>query len=158
MKEQAGFRKARCCEDQVLKLIQTISDGMQQKPGKKSVMALLDFSKAYDRTWRERLLTKLCEYGAPMQIVQWIAAFLRTRTAEVMINNTRKRVQMKQGFPQGSVLSPLLFLMYINDIGKNIPTDVDHILLADDASLVTMDTNLETASKKLQVEVAAVEA
>ena len=94
-----------------------------------------------------------------MQIVRWIAAFLRTRTAEVMINNTlSKRVQMKQGLPQGSVLSPLLFLMYINDIGKDIPTDVDDILFADDESLVTMDTNLETASKKLQVAVSAVEA
>ena len=84
-----------------------------------------------------------------MQIVRWIAAFLRTRTAEVMINNTlSKRVQMKQGLPQGSVLSPLLFLMYINDIGKNIPTDVDHIQFPGDASLVTMDTNLKTASEK----------
>ena len=141
VKNQAGFRKARCCEDQVLKLIQTISDRMQHKPGKKSVMALLDFSKAYDRTWRERLLMKLCEYGTPLQMTRWIAAFLRTRTAEVMINGTlSNRVRMKQGLPQGSVLSPLLFLLYINDIGQDIPTDVDHMLFADDASLVTQDT------------------
>ena len=158
VKQQAGFRKARCCEDQVLKLIQCISDGMQQQPAQKSVMALLDFSKAYDRTWRERLLLKLCKLGAPMQIIRWIAAFLRTRTAEVMINGTlSKRVRMKQGLPQGSVLSPLLFLLYINDIGDLIPAEADHILFADDASLVAMDTNLDAANKKLQAAVSVVE-
>lgn len=156
--QQAGFRKARCCEDQVLKLIQRISDGMQHKPAQKTVMALLDFSKAYDRTWRERLLLKLCRLGVPMQMVRWIAAFLRTRTAEVMINGTlSKRVRMKQGLPQGSVLSPLLFLLYINDIGKDIPEDTDHNLFADDASLVAMDTKLNAANKKLQAAVSAVE-
>ena len=96
--QQEGFRKARCCEDQVLKLIQRISDGLQHQPAKKSVMVLLDYSKAYNRTWRERLLFKLCKLGAPLQMVRWIAAFLRTRTAEVMINSTLSdRVCMKQG-------------------------------------------------------------
>ena len=93
-----------------------------------------------------------------MQMVRWIAAFLRTRTASVMINGTlSKRVRMKQGLPQGSVLSPLLFLLYINDIGKDIPEDTDHNLFADDASLVAMDTKLVAANKKLQAAVSAVE-
>ena len=93
-----------------------------------------------------------------MQMVRWIAAFLRTRTAAVMINGTlSKRVRMKQGLPQGSVLSPLLFLLYINDIGKDIPEDTDHNLFADDASLVAMDTKLDAANKKLQAAVSAVE-
>jgi len=105
--QQAGFRKGRSTEDQIIKLIQDISDGFQLKPHKRTVMALLDYSKAYDRTWRERLLSKLHDYGYPRQLTRWIAAFLRTRTAEVVINGTKsKRVRLKQGLPQGSVLSP----------------------------------------------------
>ena len=158
VKQQAGFRKGRCCEDQVLKLIQMISDGFQHKKPRRAVMVLLDYSKAYDRTWKERLLLKLTKLGVPQQMTRWIAAFLRTRTAEVNINNTlSKRVRMKQGLPQGSVLSPLLFLLYINDIGKDVPKEVEHLLFADDASLVAFDHKIGAANKKLQVAVSAVE-
>ena len=104
---QAGFRKGRSCEDQIIKLIQDVSDGFQAKKMQRTVMALLDYSKAYDRTWKERLLSKLHDYETPRQVTKWIAAFLRTRTAEVVINGTKsRRVRMKQGLPQGSVLSP----------------------------------------------------
>ena len=65
VKQQAGFRKGRCCEDQVLKLIQMISDGFQHKKPRRAVMVLLDYSKAYVRTWKERLLLKLTKLGVP---------------------------------------------------------------------------------------------
>ena len=121
-------------------------------------MALLDYSKAYDRTWRERLLLKISQLGAPQQMIRWISAFLTTRTAEVSINNTlSKRVRMKQGLPQGSVLSPLLFLLYINDIGQDVPEDVEHLLFADDASLAASDSDINAANDKLQVAVSAVQ-
>ena len=156
--QQAGFRKGRSCEDQIIKLIQDISDGFQSKQMKRTVMALLDYSKAYDRTWRERLLSKLHDYGTPRQMTKWIAAFLRTRTAEVVINGTRStRVRMKQGLPQGSVLSPLLFILFINDITKDIPADVKSPLFADDASLYVTHENLNVAEERLQVAVSAVE-
>ena len=156
--QQAGFRKGRSCEDQIMKLIQNISDGFQQKKPLRTVMVLLDYSKAYHRTWRVRLLMKLLDLCAPKLMTRWIAAILRTRTAEVMINGTMsKRVRMKQGLPQGSVLSPLLFIIFINDIAKNIPDNVESPLFADDASLYTMDENLDVANDNLQVAVSAVE-
>ena len=72
-------------------------------------MALLNYSKAYDRTWKEWLLNKLHDYGTPRQMTLWIEVFLGTRTTEVVINGTRsKLVRIKQGFPQKSVLSLLL--------------------------------------------------
>ncbi len=54
--EQARFRKNQSCEDQILRLTQSISDGYQTTKPKKTVLALLDFSKAFDRVWREDLL------------------------------------------------------------------------------------------------------
>ena len=56
-RSQAGFRKSRSCEDQILRIAQAIEDGFQQKKMERSVLVLLDFSKAYDMVWREKLLT-----------------------------------------------------------------------------------------------------
>ena len=64
---------------------------------------------------------------------------------------------MKQGLPQGSVLAPLLFLLFINDLVNHIPDGVESPLFADDASLYTQHTDLEVAQKKLQLAVSAVE-
>ena len=99
--EQAGFRKYRSTEDQIVKLIQRISDGFQARPqALRTVMVLLDYSKAYDKTWKERLLSKIHDLGTPRPITRWIAAFLRTRTAQVLVNGTKsKNVRMKQGLP-----------------------------------------------------------
>ena len=69
-------------------MIHHVSDGFQEKKPLRTLMAQFDYSKAYDRTWRERLLLKLCDLGTPSQMIRWINAFLRTRTAQVMINGT----------------------------------------------------------------------
>ena len=159
--QQAGFRKHRSCEDQVIRLVHHVSDRFQtlvdEKP-QRTVMALFDYSKAYDRTWKERLLLKLCNLGAPAQMIRWIRAFLQTRTAEVCVNGTlSKRVRMKQGLPQGSVLSPILFLLFINDLVKDLPEGVECSLFADDAAVYCSDTSLDKAQELLQEAVTAVE-
>ena len=156
--EQAGFRRGLSCEDQIIKLVQKVSDGFQLKPHLRTVMALFDYSKAYDRTWRELLLHKMLDLGVPITITRWVAAFLRTRTAQVLINGTlSSNVRMKQGLPQGSVLSPILFIIFINDIVKDLPEDVTATLFADDAAVYTQDTDLAKAEEKLQAAVTAVE-
>ena len=63
-KVQAGFRKGRGCEDQILKITQAIEDGFHQK--KRSVLVLLDFSKAYDTVWTQKLLITMADKGVPM--------------------------------------------------------------------------------------------
>ena len=75
---QAGFRKARSCEDQITRIVQEIEDRFQQLPMTRSVLALLDFSKAYDTVWREKLLLHILNTGIPLTFIHWMRSFLNT--------------------------------------------------------------------------------
>ena len=88
---QAGYRKMRGCEDQIARTIQEIEDGFQCPKMERSVLVLLDFSKAFDTVWREKLLLSLNDMGIPVQILQWLREFLRNRTAKVRFNGTLSR-------------------------------------------------------------------
>ena len=69
---QAGFRKGRSCEDQITRIVQAIEDGFQQRPMQRSVLTLLDFSKASDTVWREKLLLHMLNTGIPPTFIRWI--------------------------------------------------------------------------------------
>ena len=66
--EQAGFRRLRSAEDQVLNISQSVLDGFQKKPAERTVMALLDFSRAYDTVWRADLMNVLLRRGGPVPV------------------------------------------------------------------------------------------
>ena len=150
-KSQTGFRKLRCTEDQVMRITQSISDSFQSKPPKRTMMVLIDYSKAYDRVWRDDLLLDMIDLGLPMQFVKWISAFINRRTAQVKYNGVLSRkVVLQQGLPQGAVLSPLLFLFYINRLSEVIPADIDHAMFADDASIWAAHKDLNVLEAKLQ--------
>ena len=118
-KEQEGFRRFRGTVDALLRLTQDIVDGFNKK---ESTAALfIDIEKAYDSVWHEGLLFKLKELGIRGRVWEWIKNFLKDRKA--VINMAGKRAQefcIKIGLPQGSVLSPLLFLLFIVDCFKNV--------------------------------------
>ena len=104
--DQAGFRTLRSCEDQVLRLSQAVSDGFQTRPAKRCVLALLDYSKAYDTVWRNHLFQLMMEKGVSRTIVRWIRRFLCDRKAAVRIDGVISASRkMQQGVPQGAVLS-----------------------------------------------------
>ncbi len=84
--EQADFCKLRSCEDQILRITQIISDGFQVAKPQRSLMALLDFSKAFDRVWREEVLLAASSNGLPIPFVRWLRRFLSNRTDRVQIN------------------------------------------------------------------------
>ena len=109
--QQAGFRKGRGCEDQISRIIQAIQDGFKERPMKRSVLVLLDFSKAYDTVWREKLLTTMLDTGVPVGILRWVYRFLEDRRAKVKCNGTAsKSHRMRQGVPQGTIIHPLPLL------------------------------------------------
>ena len=94
----------------------------------------LDFAKAFDTVAHRRLLGKLHAYGIEGQIFDWIKDFLTGRSQVVQVNGTRSALaNVISGIPQGSVLGPLLFVIYINDILDNIESD--GLLYADDTKI-----------------------
>ena len=95
---------------------------------------LLDFSKAFDKVCHRKLLLKLEHYGITGNILGWITDFLSDRTQRVMIRGTfSKSIAVKLGVPQGTVLGPLLFLVYINALPQYVKSKI--ALFADDTYL-----------------------
>ena len=151
---QAGFRKGRGCEDQILKITQGIEDAFNRTPRQSSVLVLLDFSKAYDTVWRQKLLSSMLDKGVPKLYVRWLYRFLQNRQARVRYDGTLgKSKQIKQGLPQGSVLAPLLFLFYINNLADLLPDYNINALFADDVSILASDNSKERATAKAQAAV-----
>ena len=108
-------------------------------------MIIMDFSKAFGTVPHKRLLFKLQSYGITGNIHQWITNFLTKRTQRVVVNGENSEwVPVKSGVPQGTVLGPLFFLIYLTDLPDNISSEVR--LFADDCILyrpITSKHNIE---------------
>ena len=97
-------------------------------------MVYLDFGKAFNAVPHKRLLRKLCSYGISGKLLLWIEAFLTGRKKKVVINGSfSDLVSVKSGVPQGFVLGPLLFLLYVNDIPSTV--DCTAKMFADDSEI-----------------------
>jgi len=129
---QFGFRSKHSCESQLLITINDIAKDIDRNLQVDA--AILDFSKAFDRVAHSRLLYKLNYYGIRGNVLQWLKSFLCGRTQQVVVEGSSSSIcQVTSGVPQGSVLGPVLFLIYINDIVTNIKSEIR--LFADDILL-----------------------
>lgn len=147
--EQAGFRACRSTEDQVTYISQLIEDGFQEK--KQTAVVWVDFEKAFDRVWHKGLLLKLLRNGVSHKMYKWIAQYLHNRKAKVSLRGKLSRAaSFTQGVPQGGVLSPTLFLVFVNDITNILPSNVRAVMYADDLALVCSEESLAIAQKRLQ--------
>jgi retron-type reverse transcriptase len=103
--------------------------------GKEVRIVFLDISKAFDKVWHKGLLYKLEVIGIQDPLLSWLKSYLSNRKQRVVIEGqSSKWESIKAGVPQGSVLGPLLFFIYINDITKNLQSDC--FLYADDTSIL----------------------
>ena len=150
---QSGFRPRDSCVNQLLAITHEIYKSFGEGFEVRGVF--LDISKAFDKVWHEGLLLKLNQNGISGNLLKLLHDFLSYRKQQVVLNgqhsswdNINARVQ------QGSILGPLLFLIYINDLSNNLSSNCK--LFADDMSLFSVVNNIHTSATTLSLDLKAI--
>ena len=143
---QSGFRPKDSTVNQLLEIYHTIVENLDK--GKEIKFIFCDISKAFDKVWHDGLLFKLRKYGITSNLLTWFKSYLSNRKQRVINEGFKSNWEdTLAGVPQGSVLGPYLFLLYINDIVRDINCNIR--LFADDTSLYTVYEN-ENSIKLLE--------
>ena len=116
--------------------------------GLRSEEIFLTYPKAFDKVWHEGLIYKLKQNGVKGNLLETLANFLNDRKQRVVLNGHHSKwANIEAGVPQGSILGPLLFLIYINDLPDNLISNSK--LFADDASLFSVINDKHLSPNKL---------
>ena len=144
---QYGFRSGRSCQRALLKAQHILLESLSKK--QISLLLLIDFSKAFDMVEHTILLRKLEHYGIRGLALRWMTSYLQNRSQFVSLSGENSSIKhMQYGEPQGSILGPLLFIIYINDL-PNIFNRAKFILYADDANIIINGANIADIVQQL---------
>ena len=146
---QNGFRPGRSTADSLLQLIDSAQRGFQNKSF--TVTLFLDLKNAFDKVNKTALMIKIHKIGIRGRMANFIQEFLKDRTFNVRCGNTySQKFRQDHGLPQGSVISPTLFLIMINDLCDSIPSDIQFSLYADDVAIWCTHHSVNEAHYKIQ--------
>lgn len=152
-RNQSAYRKNRCTIDHLIRLQDSINKSINTN--RHTIAIFFDFSKAFDMIWKNGLLHKLQKLGISGRMEKWIEDFLTDRKLKVKLNNIfSQEYPLENGTPQGSVISPLLFLIMMNDYPDPEDTSINTSIFADDSAIWRTGTDVQhtTASLNLHVQ------
>ena len=145
---QCGFRKGRSTKDHIIHMESSVNKGFANKES--TLAVFLDLEKAYDMLWPTAIIIKLQTMGICGRITQWIHHFLSNRKIQVKINNTFSNLcNIKNGISQGSVISPTLFNIAVNDLAE-VTYGINISQYADDIAIWKSNRNTNFLMRKIQ--------
>lgn len=151
---QSGFQTGDSTVYQLLSIYDNLCQNYDSATTTQSIF--FDISKAFDRVWHKGLIHKLNSIGIRGNLLKWFKDYLTSRTQVVVLKNEMSdELPVCAGVPQGSVLGPMLFLIYINDITLNIQSIIT--LFADDTSISCSDKNNTVRHNSLSADLIQIE-
>ena len=146
--DQHGFRTKRSCVTQLLEVMEILTDCIEE--GNPIDIIYLDFKKAFDSVPHQRLLIKLKSYGILGNVYNWVESFLTGRTQRVRVGRDMSNcTDVLSGIPQGSILGPVLFTIFINDISENLESFCK--IFADDTKVFNISSKKDIVQKDIDI-------
>ncbi|CAF3317383.1 unnamed protein product [Rotaria socialis] len=146
---QAGFREHKSTMYNIYRLERFAHEHLDKR--QHAAVIFFDVKAAFDTVWFDGLIYKLYDLRLPSYLIRYIVSFLDNRTASIEIENTlSKPFVLRSGTPQGSPLSPLLYILYTSDSMNSIHQHTEHGLFADDTALWASSNTITNLKNRLQ--------